>query len=72
MHCPKSHSWFGYADFEYNPKPGDLIVFPGHVTHEVKPVDGERIMIAGNLRNTFWDAERTLQNSSIRDVIKYS
>ena len=18
MHCPKSHYWFGYADFEYN------------------------------------------------------
>ena len=63
---------FPNANYEYNPKPGDLIVFPGHVTHEVKPVDGERIMIAGNLRNTFWDAKRTLQNSSLRDVIKYS
>jgi len=63
---------FPNADYEYNPKKGDLIVFPGHITHEVKPVKGERIMIAGNLRNTFWDAERNLQNSSIKDVLKYN
>ena len=63
---------FPNANFEHNPKAGDLIVFPGHVTHEVKPVSGERIMIAGNLRNTHWDAERTLQNSSMRDVLKYN
>ena len=63
---------FPNANYEHNPKPGDLIVFPGHITHEVKPVNDERIMIAGNLRNTFWDAERNLQNSSLRDVVKYS
>ena len=61
---------FPTANCEYNPKPGDLIVFPGHITHEVKPVDGERIMVAGNLRNTFWDVERNLQNSAIVDIKK--
>ena len=45
---------FPTANFEHNPRPGDLIVFPGHVAHEVPPVTGDRIMIAGNLRNINW------------------
>ena len=61
---------FPTANYEYNPKPGDLIVFPGFIQHEVKPVDGERIMLAGNLKNTLWSQSRNFQNSSIKDVIK--
>tara|TARA_E500000318_G_scaffold6741_1_gene6344 strand:+ start:1858 stop:2433 length:576 start_codon:yes stop_codon:yes gene_type:complete len=45
---------FPTANYEYNPKEGDLLVFPGHIQHEVKPVYGERIMLAGNLYNTHW------------------
>lgn len=63
---------FPTSNYEYNPKPGDLMVFPGHIQHEVKAVDDERIMIAGTLINTYWEAERNLQNSSFRDVLKYN
>ena len=63
---------FPTSNYEYNPKPGDLMVFPGHIQHEVKAVDDERIMIAGTLINTYWEAERNLQNSSIKDVLKYN
>ena len=40
---------FPTANYEYNPKVGDLVLFPGQIQHEVKPVEGERIMISGNL-----------------------
>jgi|TARA_B100001093_G_scaffold253901_1_gene242937 hypothetical protein len=63
---------FPTANYEYNPKVGDLIVFPGFIQHEVKPVEGERIMIAGNMYNTQWSSPRNFQNSSINDVIKYN
>ena len=63
---------FPTANYEYNPKVGDLIVFPGFIQHEVKPVEGERIMIAGNMYNTQWSSPRNFQNSSIEDVIKYN
>ena len=45
---------FPTANYEYNPKAGDLVLFPGWIQHEVKPVSGERIMLAGNLRNDKW------------------
>ena len=63
---------FPTANYEYNPRPGDLIVFPGWIRHEVKPVEGERIMLAGNLKNTLWSVPRNFQNSSIKDVISYN
>jgi hypothetical protein len=63
---------FPTANYEYNPKPGDLVVFPGHIQHEVKSVEGERIMVAGNLKNTLWSVSRNFQNSSIKDVIKHN
>lgn len=63
---------FPNANYEYNPKPGDLVVFPGHIQHEVKSVEGERIMVAGNLKNTLWSVSRNFQNSSIKDVIKHN
>ena len=40
---------FPTANAEVNPTAGDLVLFPGHIQHEVKPVSGERIMISGNL-----------------------
>tara|TARA_Y100001963_G_scaffold92574_1_gene127423 strand:- start:2314 stop:2898 length:585 start_codon:yes stop_codon:yes gene_type:complete len=46
---------FPTANYEYNPKVGDLVLFPGWIQHEVKEVDGERIMVAGNLVNTNYD-----------------
>ncbi len=43
---------FPTANYSYNPKVGDLVLFPGWIQHEVKTVPGERIMISGNLTNT--------------------
>lgn len=40
---------FPTANYKYNPKVGDLVLFPGWIQHEVDRVDGERIMISGNL-----------------------
>lgn len=49
---------FPTANYSYNPVPGDLIVFPGWVQHEVKSVEGKRIMIAGNILNTRWSSPK--------------
>ena len=45
---------FPTANYEYNPNVGDLVLFPGQIQHEVKPVNGERIMISGNLVVDKW------------------
>ena len=46
----------GHGDVEAKlkvfPKPDEIVIFPGHVTHEVpKAIDmiGERIILAGNI-----------------------
>jgi hypothetical protein len=51
--------YFDEAKFKVYPKPDEIILFPGHVIHEVpKAIDmiGERIVLAGNIyldyRNT--------------------
>ena len=51
--------YFDEAKFKVYPKPDEIILFPGHVRHEVpKAIDmtGERIVLAGNIyldyRNT--------------------
>jgi len=44
--------YFREAKLKVFPKPDELIMFPGHVTHEVpKAIDmiGERIVLAGNI-----------------------
>ena len=40
----------------WHPKEGDLVLFPGHLTHSVPEhtIDENRISIAGNL-TTAWD-----------------
>ena len=46
---------FPTANYEYNPKSGDLVVFPGsgfNMKSNLYRV--ERIMLAGNLRNDKW------------------
>ena len=50
---------FPQAKFKVYPKPDEIILFPGHVTHEVPKavaMTGERIVLAGNIyldyRNT--------------------
>ena len=51
--------YFSEADLRIHPKPDEIIIFPGHVLHEVPTAIGmseERIVLAGNIyldyRNT--------------------
>ena len=51
--------YFREAKLVVNPKPDEIVIFPGHVTHEVpkaSEMTEERIILAGNIyldyRNT--------------------
>ena len=62
--------WFGMkqskkANKKIYPKKGDLIIFPGHVQHEVPilETEEERIMIAGNLYHSWTETKETKINS---------
>ena len=44
--------YFREAKLKVYPKPDELVIFPGHVTHEVpkaSDMQGERIILAGNI-----------------------
>ena len=56
---------FPTANKTIHPKKGDLIIFPGHVQHEVPilETEEERIMIAGNLYHSWTETKETKINS---------
>jgi hypothetical protein len=44
--------YFREAKLKVFPKPDEIVIFPGHVTHEVPKANemiGERIILAGNI-----------------------
>ena len=55
---------FPTANKIIHPKKGDLIVFPGHVQHEVPTLetDEERIMVAGNLYHSWTETKEKKVN----------
>jgi len=50
---------FPTANKTIYPKKGDLIIFPGHVQHEVPTIesDEERLMVAGNLYHSWTESK---------------
>ena len=63
--CDTSPLLFPTANKKIYPKKGDLIIFPGHVQHEVPilETEEERIMIAGNLYHSWTETKETKINS---------
>lgn len=63
--CNTSPLLFPTANKKIYPKKGDLIVFPGHVQHEVATIEDniERIMVAGNLFHSWETTKETEINN---------
>ena len=56
---------FPTANKKIWPKRGDLIVFPGHVQHEVPMIETEteRLMVAGNIYHSWTETKETKINN---------